>query len=94
MMALVTEIVRDSAIEDCVDYAHCPTCVANSLTEPDNLAIFVFLSHIQFLSFILFNTVFLIHICHGKHKEQRMNGTRDDRQKVRVGNAVDIVKGK
>ena len=89
---VVTEMLRDFAVEDCVDYAHRATGIADSLTKPDDLAIFVFFSPIQFSATVLLHAVFLIRARDGEHKKEGMHRTGNEGQQVRVGDAVDIVK--
>jgi hypothetical protein len=92
MHRVVTEMLGDFAVEDCMDYAHRATGIANCLTKPDDLAIFVFFSHIQFSATVFLNTVFLIRTRDGEHKKEGMHRTGNEGQQVRVGDAVDIVK--
>lgn len=85
-------MLRNFAIEDCMNDTHRSTCIANGLSKPDYLPVFMFFSHMQFSSAILLDAVPFIRIRHWKHKEQSMDRTGNECEEIRVGNAVDIVK--
>jgi hypothetical protein len=86
-----TQVVRYFAVEDSMDDTHGSTCIADGLTKPHYLAGHMLLTQVQIPPLVLIETVILIHTCHRKYEKERMGRSGNERKKLGLGNAVNIV---